>query len=518
MSTSTSTNRLRKIAASVAAAGVVLFGLGSAASPASADIIGGSSAVINGPTVGTVGVPMTMSITINDVNTPGGSATVTPQGSNSGAAAAITVTNVISGQTQNFTFVPPHVGSFTFNVNGVSSVTSTTVQVQPVSVNVNISAPNTIRVGQAVNINATVTPTSGILAPAGTIQFAIVGSGNIGQPVWLNTGSPSTASISWTPGALGSVQFTATYTPNRINGFPDTSCVNSNCTSPVDTIQVTGTGVNVFLTNPPQFFVGIPNTITAQVSVVPPYGSVSFLVNGQTVAANVPVQSNGQAAFSWTPPAAGTYTINANWVGNNGVTGGSQEQVTVGQGTGLSDSIVLTPAGQASWTPGGTYQVANGVTLNFTGASSSGAPVSISDKGPCNVSGMSLTADQGNGGCILTATTPGGNGFGPGNATYTIQLIPGTQVPATNPPASGRFPVGRVLTLERANQQDTNAGQMIEWRVRPNSRSICQLRFPNNGAVTLRLNKRGACNIVGRAPAVAGQWNKMEITRSYQVR
>lgn len=443
------------------------------------------------------------------------SVSITVSGSNSGGATPINIsgTKPLSGSVM---WVPPHVGTFSFSFNNGATVATTTIQ--PVSVNVNISAPNTIRVGQAVNINATVTPTSGILSPAGTIQFAIVGSGNIGQPVWLNQGSPSTASISWTPGALGSVQFTATYTPNRINGFPDTSCVNSNCTSPVDTIQVTGTGVNVFLTNPPQFFVGIPNTITAQVSVVPPYGSVSFLVNGQTVAANVPVQSNGQAAFSWTPPAAGTYTINANWVGNNGVTGGSQEQVTVGQGTGLSDSIVLTPAGQASWTPGGTYQVANGVTLNFTGASSSGAPVSISDKGPCNVSGMSLTADQGNGGCILTATTPGGNGFGPGNATYTIQLIPGTQVPATNPPASGRFPVGRVLTLERANQQDTNAGQMIEWRVRPNSRSICQLRFPNNGAVTLRLNKRGACNIVGRAPAVTGQWNKMEITRSYQVR
>jgi hypothetical protein len=245
---------------------------------------------------------------------------------------------------------------------------------------------------------------------------------------------------------------------------------------------------------------------------------VSFLVNGQTVAANVPVQSNGQASFAWTPPAAGTYTINANWVGNNGVTGGSQEQVTVGQGTGLADSIVLTPAGQASWAPGGTYQVANGVTLNFSGASSSGAPVSISDKGPCNVSGMSLTADQGNGGCILTASTPGGNGFGPGSATYTIQLIPGTQTLAQNPPASGRFGKGRVLVLERANSQTTNAGQLVNWRVRPNSRSICRIQYPNNGSVTVRLVARGACNVIGRAAAVPGQWNQLTVTRSYQVR
>jgi hypothetical protein len=390
--------------------------------------------------------------------------------------------------------------------------------IQPVSVSVAVTAPQTLQVGQSATISATVAPTTGILAPVGQIQFAIVGSGNVGQPVFLNGSSPSTASISWTPANLGQVQFTATYIPNRINGFSDTSCVNSNCTSAVDTIQITSSGVNIYLANPPQFFSGVANTITAVVSVVPPSGSVTFAANGQVFASNVAVQANGRASAPWTPAATGAFTISANWVGNNGVTGGSQETVNVSGGTGQLDNIVLTPTGQASWAANGNYQVANGTTITFTGATSSGAAVVLVDRGPCNVSGLSVTADQGSGACTLFASSPGGNGYGPNTVTYNISLVPGTQVPAFTPPVSGTYRSGRVVVLEAANQQDTNAGQLINWRVRPGSSSVCRLLFPSNGATTLRLTRRGTCNVVATAPAVPGQWNAMNLTRSYRSR
>jgi hypothetical protein len=519
MSTSESRSGWRRAALALVSATAIAIGTVGLSAPAHADDpIGASTATITGPNAGVVGVPVTMGLQVSGTFTPGSTFTVTPSGSNSGGAGTISVPNVTAGTTASFTFVPPHVGTFTFAVSGTSSVSSPSMLVQPVSVNVSVSAPSTLQVGQAATISATVTPTTGILAPLGQIQFAIVGSGNVGQPVFLSGNSPSVASIQWTPANLGQVQFTATYIPNRINGFSDTSCVNSNCTSPVDTIQITSSGVNVYLTNPPQFFSGVANTITAVVSVVPPSGSVTFSANGQVFASNVAVQANGRASAPWTPAAAGTFTINANWVGNNGVTGGSQESVTVSAGSGQVDSIVLTPTGQASWSPNGTYQVANGVTLTFTGATSSGAPVTIADKGPCNVSGLSVTADQGNGGCILTASSPGGNGFAPNSVSYNISLVPGTQVPSFTPPASGRYRSGRVLVLESATQQDTNAGQQINWRVRPNSRSVCRVQFPNNGSVTLRLTGRGACNVVGRAAAVPGQWNALNLTRQYQSR
>jgi trimeric autotransporter adhesin len=508
---------IRRPSAIVAAGVLALAGALVQAPQSSADVIGGSSAVITGPTTGVVGVPMTMAIQVTDSWTPGVSLTLTPQGSNSGGAAPITISNIVSGQTQNFTFVPPHVGSFTFTSPNVTSLSAPTIQVQPVSVNVNIKAPNTLRVGQAATISATVTPTQGVLSPVGQIQFAIVGSGNVGGPVWLNQGSPSTASISWTPGSVGSVQFTATFIPNRINGFPDTSCVNSNCTSAVDTIQITNTGVNVFLTNPPQFFAGVPNTITAQVSVVPPTGGVSFFVNGQAFASNVPVQSNGQASASWTPAAPGTFTISANWTGSNGVTGGSQETVNVSAGTGQVDGIVLTPAGQASWAPGGTYQVANGTTLNFTAKTSSGAQATISDTGPCQINGMSLTAAQGSGGCILTASSPGGNGYGPSSQSYTIQLIPGNQALTFQPRASGPVNRGRTIRLEARGGSDTTAGEPLKWRV-VRGANVCQLRFQANGGVTLRTVRNGDCRVRATAPAIAGQWNALSQNFNYRVR
>lgn len=462
---------------------------------------------------------MSMGFLATGAFAPGSTFTVTPAGSNSGGTTPISIPNVNSGVQTNFTFVPPHVGTFTFTVTNVaaSSVTAPSVLVQPVSVNVNVQAPNTLRVGQAATISATVIPTSGVLSPAGTIQFAIVGGGNIGAPVWLNQGSPSTASISWTPAAVGTVQFTATYVPNRINGFPDTTCVNANCTSPVDTIQVTQTGVNVFLTNPPQFFAGTPATVTAQVSVVPPTGGVSFLVNGQALALNVPVQPNGQASTTWTPASPGNFTLTANWTGSNGVTGSSQETVNVSAGTGQVDSIVLTPAGQASWAPGGTYPVANGTTLNFSAKTSSGAQATISDTGPCNVVGMSLTADQGNGGCILTATSPGGNGFAPASQSYTIQLIPGNQALTFQPRASGPVNQGRTIRLEARGGSDTTAGEPIKWRV-VRGANICQLRFQANGGVTLRLNRRGDCRIRATSPAVPGEWNALRQNFRYRVR
>lgn len=520
MSTSSTRSGWRKAAlALVSAAAIVVSAIG-LSSPAQADDppVGAFTAVVTGPTAGVVGVPVTMGLQVTGAFPPGGSFSVIPSGSNSGGASSISVPVASSGSNNSFTFVPPHVGTFTFAVSGVASTTSVSMQVQPVTVNVAVTAPQTLQVGQTATISATVTPTTGILAPLGQIQFAIVGSGNVGQPVWLNGNSPSTASIPWTPANLGQVQLTATYIPNRINGFPDTSCANSNCTSPVDTIQITSSGVNVYLANPPQFFSGVANTITAVISVVPPSGSVTFAANGQVFASNVAVQANGRASAPWTPAAAGNFTISANWVGNNGVTGGSQENVTVSAGTGQVDSIVLTPAGQASWAPNGTYQVANGATVTFSAATSSGAAVTISDKGPCNISGLSLTADQGNGGCILTASSPGGNGFGPNSVSYNISLVPGTQVPSFTPPASGRFRSGRVLVLESATQQDTNAGQQINWRVRPNSRSVCRVQFPNNGSVTLRLTGRGACNVVGRAAAVPGEWNALNLTRHYRSR
>lgn len=501
-----------------ATSALVVAGLAGATAPASA--LGGSL-IFAPPPAGIAGVPVT--VTMGTGGGTGGQpldagtvVQVTPIGSTSGAAAPINVT-ASGGSITSFTFVPPHVGSWTFQGAGYDSTTSPTMQVNQATVSVAVSAPNTLRVGQAATLTATVTPQGGSqLGVPGQIQFAIAGGANIGAPVWLNQANPSVATIQWTPANVGAVRLQATFTPFKVNGFADVTCGN-NCTSPVDTVQVTNTGVNVFLTNPPSFTVGAPGTITAVVSAVPSAGGATFTVNDQVFAANVPVQANGQVSAQWTPSAPGTYTIAVNWTGNSGATGSASEAITVGSTPTQGDSITLTQVGGSTWVPGATYTLQNGQSAAFTAKTASGAAVTLSDSGPCNINGLTVIADQGNGGCILTASSPGGNGYAAASQSYTIQLAPGTQALTFQPRASGPVNRGRTIRLEARGGSDTNAGEPLKWRV-VRGANVCQLRFQANGGVTLRTVRNGACRVRATAPAVPGQWNAFSQNFNYRVR
>jgi hypothetical protein len=505
-----------RISAAGASAALVISGALALGAPASAF---GGALDFAPPSSGVAGVPV--SVTMGTDSSVGGGplpagtvVSVTPVGSNSGAGAPFNVT--ASGNSfTTFTFVPPHVGSWTFQADGYTSRTSPTMQVNQVAVTTVVTAPNTVKVGVPTTITATVTPQGGSqLGVAGQIQFSIVGSGNIGAPVWLNQANPSVATLQWTPATLGTVQFRATFTPYKINGFPDVTCGNT-CTSAVDTIQVTNTGVNVFLNNPPSLVAGVPATITANVSAIPSAGSALFTVNGQVIANGVPVQPNGTVSTTWTPSAPGQYTLAVQWTGNSGVTGGSQETVTVGTAPAQADTIVLQQVGGPAWVPNSTMALENGLSATFAPTTASGAPVTLSDTGPCNISGNTVIADQGSGQCILTASSPGGNGYGPVSQSYTILLVPGTQTVKLNAPGSGEVNVGKTLTLAKKNQGVTNAGQELVWKVTKGT-SVCKLKFKSNGAVQLRILKKGKCNVQARASAVPGQWSPLTVKRHYR--
>lgn len=516
MKQATPRRRASRVFASIAASAALVLGTVGLTAPAQA--LGESTATFS-PSVGSgfVGVPVVINVTLADTLAPGSNLTVVPQGSNSGPASAITIPNV-TGQTTSFQFVPPHVGFWTFQAQGfTSSTTTTSFSAQAVPVTVTVTSPNTVRVGAPVTVTATVTPQNGsLLAPTGQIQFATVGGGNLGGPIFLNQQKPSTASFQWTPATVGQVQFIATYLPSTINGFPDTSCAN-NCVSQPDTVQVTTSGVNVYLNNPPQYYVGTPGTVTATVSARPANGSAIFTVNGQVIASNVAVGANGIVSTTWTPSAAGNFTVAVTWTGNSGVTGSASEVVNVAAAAPTQDRIVLTQAGGGAWTNGGTYQLANGSQVSFAATTASGAGVTLTAAGPCTVNGLSLTANQGNGACTLTASSPGANGISPGTSSYTVQLVPGRQIPRVNPRPSGRINVGSRVTLEGPGNNDTNAGQNMAWRV-TSGRSVCRLIYPNNGAVRLEMRQRGSCNVRATAPAVPGQWNRLVLNRSYRSR
>lgn len=379
-----------------------------------------------------------------------------------------------------------------------------------------VSAPNTAKVGTPTTLTATVTAANGgTFSAQGTVQFSILGGGNIGGPVSLNSAIPSTASISWTPATVGAFSIVATYTPlNAGTPNANTNC-GSSCSSTPDIVSVTTSGVNVYLANPPAMAAGIPGTLTAVVSAVPSAGSVTFTVNGSVIASNVPVASNGQAQATWTPAAAGTYTVAATWNGSSGLSGTSQDSVSVGTAPTQSDQVVIVVSDGTTLVPGSSYTVPNGTKLTFTSSTASGSPLTYTSTGPCTVSAGSFSANSGTGTCLVTASSPGGNGFGPVSNSVTVNLVPGTQTAKLAAPDSGKVNVGKTLTLEKASQGKTNIGKPISWKITKGKNSVCVLSFPSNGSVKLKIKAKGTCTVKASAAGVSGQWNPYSLTRTY---
>lgn len=499
---------VRTLSASALALGLI----GAVGAPAHAD----ASAMFTTGT-GIVGVPQTVSymVNVND-GVPRVPLTVVATGSTSPTPInAFTFTPANYGANSGqFTWVPPHVGTWNFSIASYSSSGSTFIN--QVGTTTSVSAPNSVKVGVPVTISATVTANSGSrLAPLGQVQFAVAGGANIGGPVWLSGTAPSSATVQWTPATLGQVGIVATYTPYSSNGVSDTNC-GTACTSAVDNVQVTASGASFFLSNAPVANAGTPVTLQAVVGVVPPSGSVTFYVNSSPIASNVPVPSNGIVQTQWNPPAPGTYTLSASWVANNGVTGQASEPITVGSAPSTSDVITLTPStGGGTWTANGTYSVAGGTSVSLAATAASGGAVTLSEAGPCTLSGNVLTTPADSAQCRITATSPGGNGYGPATAVFTVTTGPGQQIATIAAPPSGRIKVGQTLTLESPDQGDTNAGQNITWRV-TKGKKLCSIGFPSSGAVTLKIKKKGYCTVVGEAPGIPGQWLPYSASRTYQ--
>ena len=499
---------VRTLAASALALGLIAAANAPAHADATASFTAGS---------GIVGVPqnVTYSVHVND-----GVQLVPLQVVATGSTSPTPV-NVFSFTPSNygtnsgqFTWVPPHVGTWSFAISGYSS--SGTTFINQVGTTTTVNAPNTVKVGVPVTISATVASASGSrLAPLGSVQFAVAGGANIGTPVALSGQTPSTASVQWTPATLGQVGLVATYLPYVVNGVSDTACGNA-CTSAVDNVQVTASGASFFLSNAPAANAGTPVTLQAVVGVVPPSGSVTFYVNSSPIANNVPVPSNGIVQTQWNPPAPGTYTLSATWVANNGVTGQASESITVGSAPATADTITITPStGGGAWTANGTYAVPGGTSVTLSATAASGSAVSLAEAGPCTLNGNVLTTPAASAQCRITATSNGGNGMGPATAVFTVTTGPAQQLATIAAPSSGRIKVGRVLTLESPDQGDTNAGQNNTWRV-TKGKKLCSIGFPSSGAVTLKIKKKGYCTVVGEAPGIPGQWLPYSASRTYQ--
>lgn len=426
-----------------------------------------------------------------------------------------TVTAGLGNPTVNFSFTTPssattlslsvwNVDSQGFVSNSVpltvgGAVSTTTV----------ISAPNTATIGQSTTINVNVTSGGGSqYSPAGQVRLT---DANGAQYVLMNlTAGPaagqSFAYYRWTPKTAGTFFFIATYVPAA-------GSQASASTSVQDAVIATPSGNTISLTAPANLSVGTPVNLVATVYPSSVQGSVGFNVNGAWISPSIPLV-NGQATFSWKPTAAGKVTLGASYTTNNGGSGSTTDVVTVGAPTS-ADVITLVQPGWGNWSNGGNYNMGNGSNFTFAASTLSGAPVTLSENGPCQISGLTLSVNSGSGNCTMKAVSPGANGYSGVTYTYNINLVPGIQTANVSAPNSGSYKVGRVLVLESPNATDTNAGQNINWVIKKGGKKHCALLYPSSGAVTLRMKNKGTCTVIGKAPGVSGQWQPFQTARNY---
>ena len=496
------TRSWRAAAAGAAGGALVLGSLAIGMAPAA------SAGTISGYGAGPIGVPQQITMT---GFCPGNPVAFSAQYSDGVVSTTDAVQQNISG-VATVQWIPNHIGTIV-SVQATSTctpepITGLSIRIGQVSTLTTISAPNTAQVGVATKITVNVQSQSpSTYQPTGQVVVRDANGATVstmGLTQGPNPGS-SYAYYYWTPTTTGQYIIQATY-----NG--DTNAAAS-APSAQDIIQATPSGSTIALKHPPVMNVGVPQTLTANVFPVTVQGSVGFTVNGQPISGSIPIV-NGSASMTWTPPAAGTITLGASYTTNQGGSGSTSEQISI-QPASQTDAITLVQPGWGPWAANGTYTLGNGSNFTFQASTLSGAPVTLSETGPCQVSGLSITVPVGSGTCNLKASSAGGNGYAPVTYGYTVNLIPGVQQANVTAPQSGRYKVGRVLVLESPGQADTNGGQNINWNVQKGGKAVCKLLYPDNGSVTLRIAKKGQCTVVGKAPGVPGQWQPFTVTRTY---
>lgn len=488
----------RAFASLAATAAMLAAGLSLATAPASADILGGC---LSGQSNNVIGVQQVLTLGGSCQWDPNTGLTVTY--TNAAGATIGTQPVVISGNVALWS--PNNIGQAALSLSGTQQAV---VSISPTSTTTTFDVPNNAQVGVATKMNVTVSAQAlSQYSPAGQVIVKDINGATLATMGLTSNGNgTSYAYYWWTPPAAGPYTFQATYT-GEANA--------KGSTSPQDLTLATPNGSPIALNVPPNLQVGVPATLQATVYPTTAQGSVGFTVNGQPISASIPIQ-NGVAKFQWTPTAAGTITLGASYTTNQGGSGSTSQQVNIVAGQTTPDQITLTVPGVATWLPNGTYTVAAGSNTSLTASTLSGSAVTLSETGPCAISGLTIVAGPNGSTCNIVAKSAGGNGYAPVSYGYTLQVGIGQQTANVNPPISGRVNKGKAIVLESPGQQDTNAGQNIVWSVTKASKKVCKLGFPADGSVTVKLTKSGQCTVTGRAPGVPGQWAPYAIARTYR--
>ncbi|MGI9136441.1 MAG: Ig-like domain repeat protein, partial [Candidatus Nanopelagicales bacterium] len=406
-------------------------------------------------------------------------------------------------------FAPTSTGTLTLTAwnNGENS-NSVPLSVGSVGSQTTIAAPNVATVGTATKIIVNVNSAGqSAWSPTGSVVVKD-GSGNVVTTMGLtaNGNGKSYAYWWWTPPSVGSYAFTAYYSGDN---------VVSGSQSAQDLVNASLSGNTISLLAPAQMTVGVPVTLTATFVPSNIQGSVGFTFNGKPISASIQIV-NGSASMQWTPTTAGAAVVGASYTTNGGASGSTTDKVNIIAGPVQQDVITLTQPGWGTWAPNGQYNLPNGTSTTMAASTLSGSPVTLTETGPCSISGLTITVPVASGQCNIQASSPGGKGYAPVTYGYTVLPGLGNQTATLAAPLSGKLTKGRTYVIETPGQVDTNAGQNISWKITQGKNAVCKLGYPADGSVTLKMIKKGVCNIQGTAPGVPNQWNPYVVTRSYR--
>jgi hypothetical protein len=263
------------------------------------------------------------------------------------------------------------------------------------------ATPTSSTIGQSVTFTATITAASGTTSPTGMVTFSdgITTLGSV--PASASGSGQSTATLITTAVPVGNSTITASYSGD--------STFNPSSGTVGFTVQKQGAGTGIGSSVGNMTTVGQSVTFTAFVDASsgplpgPPTGTVTFTVNGTTVATPM-LDSGGQATFTTSTLPVGSDTVVATYNGDNNFAGGS------------SGTIVMTVkalAPQITKTFGATsISIGQSTSLSFTisnpNASSSLTGVGFTDPFPSGLivaTPSGLTGSCGGGSIAATAAS-----------------------------------------------------------------------------------------------------------------
>lgn len=219
-----------------------------------------------------------------------------------------------SSATPAGTYIPNVIATDSGSQSGFKQVT---ISVAKASTSISISLPNSATsaaLGGAVTITAAV-------SRAGAVNFMLDGSTISG--CGSAAAAATTATCSWTPGALGSVSLTATFTPTDSSNY-ETSTTTTLSITVVNGVSTVTLSLAGGTTTPPK---GQSINIIAAVDQA---GRITFMIDGKRIAGcNNKVANVGNVTCSWKPSIQKQSTITARLVPTNSVYNASTSSLSV---------------------------------------------------------------------------------------------------------------------------------------------------------------------------------------------